>query len=162
MFKNILLCTHGSEGAQKAENLVYGKLLNESPNITITVLTIIDKDWAEMSTDDWLNTSKTRTIFKSYVEEQLGREIDLDWNRIKTKYPSSNGSKFMRVVGGIEETINEVANRISADLIIIGPFHKKKSRLLSVKMAPGLAATINTKKLQPELPCPLLIAPKQI
>ena len=162
MFKNILLCTHGSEGAQKAEDLVFAKLLPENSDIALTILTIIDKDWAEMSTDDWLNTSKTRTLFKSYVEEQLGREIEEDWARIKTKYPSSKNSKFMRVVGGIEETIIEVADRIDADLIIIGPFHKKKSRLLSVKMAPGLAATINTKKLQPELPCPLLIAPKQI
>ncbi len=162
MFNNILLCTHGSDGAQKAEQFVFNKLIKENPDINVTVLTIIDKDWAEMSTDDWLNTSGTRTTFKDYVEEQLSREINKDWDRIKDKHSSSSDAKFIRVVGGIEETIIEVADKLKTDLIIIGPYQKKKSRLFSVKMTPGLAATIDVKKLHPNLSRPLLIAPEKI
>ncbi len=40
-----------------------------------------------MSSDDWLNTSTTRTQFKDYVQEQLSREIDEDWERIRKQYP---------------------------------------------------------------------------
>lgn len=159
MFAKILLCTHGSKGAQKAEAYAFGKLKAFVPAKHITVLTIIDKDWSEMSTDDWLNTSTARTQFKDYVHEQLSREIEEDWQRIRAEYPESEKSRFMNVVGGIEETVAEVAEKLGCDLIILGPYHKKKRRLTSVVMEKGLANTISNKKLHPLLPCPILITP---
>lgn len=159
MYKNILLCTHGSQGAQKAEEYVFTKLMPGFPGATISVLTIIDKDWAEMSTDDWLNTSTTRTQFKDYVDEQLGREIGADWQRIKESYPQAEQVSFYKVVGGIEETIVELAEKIDSDLIVVGPYFKKPKRLFSTRMTPGLADTLDNKKLHPILPCPLVIVP---
>lgn len=159
MFNKILLCTHGSQGAQKAETYVFEKLLGAVPAEHITVLTIIDKDWSGMSSDDWLNTSTTRTQFKDYVEEQLTREIDEDWQRIRETYPESENCRFMNVVGDIEETMAEVAGKLECDLIVLGPYHKKPRRLTSVIMEKGLANTISNKKLHPLLPCPILIAP---
>jgi len=159
MFTKILLCTHGSAGAQKAEDYVFTHLLPKSSSAELTVLTIIDKDWSSMSTDDWLNTSTTRTQFKDYVEEQLGREIAEDWQRIKDKYPLAEQAKFIKVAGDIEETIAEVAEKLNSELIILGAYHKKPSRLFSIKMTPGLAATLSNVKLHPLLPCPLLTVP---
>lgn len=159
MFKKLLLCTHGSTGAQKAEKYVFNSLLPHLSPENITILTIIDKDWSGMSSDDWLNTSTTRTQFKDYVQEQLGREIDEDWQRIRSEHPDSEKCRFMKVVGGIEETIAEVAEKIGSDLIVLGPYNKKPRRLTSVIMEKGLADTISNKKLHPLLPCPLLIAP---
>jgi 3-keto-L-gulonate-6-phosphate decarboxylase len=112
-----------------------------------------------MSSDDWLNTSTTRTQFKDYVDEQLTREIWEDWQRIKDKYPQAEQAKFIKVAGGIEETIAEVAEKLSSELIVIGAYYKKPSRLFSVKMTPGLAATLANEKLHPLLPCPLLTVP---
>lgn len=159
MFKNILLCTHGSPGAQKAEEYLFSTLMPGCPDAMVSILTIIDKDWAEMSTDDWLNTSTTRTQFKDYVDEQLGREIGADWQRIKETYPLAENVTFYKVVGGIEETIVELADKISCDIIVVGPYYKKPKRLFSTKMRPGLADTLNNKVLHPILPCPLLVAP---
>lgn len=159
MFNKILLCTHGTKGAQKAERLVFEDLLQHVAANSLIILTIIDKDWSEMSTDDWLNTSTTRTQFKDYVQEQLGREIDEDWQRIRKEHPDSVDCRFMKVVGGIEETIAEVARKMECDLIVLGPYSKKPRRLTSVIMERGLADTISNKKLHPLLPCPLLIAP---
>lgn len=159
MFTKILLCTHGSKGAQKAEKFVFEKLLTSLSAEQVTVLTVIDKDWSGMSSDDWLNTSTTRTQFKDYVQEQLSREIEDDWKRIRELYPSSEKCRFMKVVGGIEETIAEVAEKLECDLVILGPYNKKPRRLTSVIMEKGLADTISNKKLHPLLPCPLLIAP---
>lgn len=161
MFKNILLCTHGSPGAQKAESYVFNTLMEGFPEAAISVLTIIDKDWAEMSTDDWLNTSTTRTQFKDYVDEQLGREIDEDWQRIKNTYPQIRAEKvsFYKIVGGIEGTIVELAGKIDSDIIVVGPYYKKPKRLFSTQMRPGLADTLDNKKLHPILPCPLVIVP---
>lgn len=159
MFRRILLCTHGSAGAQKAEEYIFTQFLPAFPQARLTVLTIIDKDWSSMSSDDWLNTSTTRTQFKDYVEEQLGREINDDWQRIKETYPLATSAKFIKVVGEIEATIAEVAGTVESQLVVIGAYNKKTKRLFSVTMAPGLAATLDNEKLHPLLPCPLLTIP---
>ncbi|MCP3888859.1 MAG: universal stress protein [Desulfobulbaceae bacterium] len=159
MFNKILLCTHGSAGAQKAEKYVFTNMYPNFPEAQLTVLTIVDKDWSIMSSDDWLNTSTTRTQFKDYVDEQLAREIGEDWDRIKETYPLALQAKFIKVAGGIEETIAEVADKISSDVIVLGPFYKKPKRLFSVKMAPGLADTLSNEELHPLLPCPILTVP---
>ena len=159
MFNKILLCTHGSNGARKAEIYALKKSKAVLPAENITILTIIDKDWSTMSSDDWLNTSTARTQFKDYVHEQLSREIEEDWQRIRDEYPESNKCRFMKVVGNIEETITEVAEKLKCDLIILGPYSKKPRRLTSITMEKGLANTISNKKLHPLLPCPLLITP---
>lgn len=156
MFKNILLCTHGSEGAQLAERYVFETMLDQVSDIQLTILTIVDKDWSVMTGDDWLNTSGTRNRFMDYVDEQLGREIGVDWDRIRAAYPVPDKVRFMKVAGDIEETIAEVAEELHSDLVVIGGFMKKPFRLTSVKMTPGLAARISNEKLHPLLPCPLL------
>ncbi len=158
MFNKVLLCTHGSEGAQRAESFVFEKIIPES-NAEVVVLTIIDSDWSSMSSDDWLNTSTTRTQFKDYVQEQLSREIDGDWQRIRKQYPVSEPCRFVKVVGGIEETIAEVAKQLESELIVLGSFQKKPRRLTSVVMEKGLANTISNKKLHPIVSCPVLVVP---
>jgi len=159
MFTHLLLCTHGSDGARRAEKFVFEQLMAADKAPNLTVLTIIDKDWAIMSSDDWLNTSKTRNTFRDYAQEQMGREIDEDWQRIQATYPDATSVRFMKVVGGIEETMAEVAENVGSDLIVIGPCRIKPRRLLSLKMEPGLAATLSNKKLHPLLPVPLLVVP---
>jgi len=151
MFNNILLCTHGTPGAQIAEKLVFNKLLPESSNtMTITVLTIINEDWKWMLGDDWLNTSKTRNVFMTHVDDQLGREIETDWARIKDTFPAASAFKFMKTVGPVEATIAEVSRKLGCDLIVIGPYQKKQGK--------GFKARLKNKALHPLLPAPLLIA----
>ena len=151
MFKNILLCTHGSPGAQKAEALVFNQLLcNGSSAERLTILTVINEDWKWMLGDDWLNTSKTRTQFMDHVNDQLAREIEADWERIKNSFHRARGYKFMRVVGPVEDTIAEVAGKLNCDLIVIGAYQKKQYQ--------GFKARIKNKKFHPLLPAPLLTA----
>lgn len=156
MFERILLCTHGSAGAQKAEKYLFDRLLADNELTNVTILTIIDKDWSVMTGDDWLNTSTTRNTFFNYVDEQLGREIEEDWQRIRQSYHVPDHVRFMKVTGEIEATIAEVARKLDCDLIVMGGLQKKPFRLTSVKMAPGLAARIANEKLHPVLPCPLM------
>lgn len=151
MFKHILLCTHGTAGAKKAEALVFNRLLrNGSSAANITILTVINEDWKWMLGDDWLNSSATRRQFMRHVDAQLALEIETDWGRIKNSFPSADRFKFMRVVGPVEETIAEVAAKLKCDLIVIGPYQKKKSK--------GFKARIKNKKFHPLLPAPLLVA----
>lgn len=158
MFNSILLCTHGTEGAQRAEALVFGDFLKRNKDLDITVLTIIDQDWQAMTGDDWLNSSKTHTTFLNHVEEQLSEEIEEDWQRIRSTFPSAAKAKFISRVGQLEETIARTGREIHCDLIVIGP-HRESRRLLNLKMEKGLRARLKNEKLHPILPCPLVIAP---
>ena len=151
MFNNILLCTHGTPGAQKAETLVLGDLLPNGPTtMKITVLTIINEDWICMLGDDWLNTSKTHRDFMKHVGDQLAEEIETDWNRIKKNFPAASQFKFLKIVGPVEQTIAEVAEKLKNDLIVIGPYQKKQGK--------GFKARLKNKTFHPLLPAPLLIA----
>lgn len=158
MFQSILLCTHGTAGARSAEYLVFHELAGKSQDLRITVLTIIDEDWRSMTGDDWLNSSKTHATFLNHVEQQLGEEIEEEWQRIKKQYPVAVDAIFTKVVGPLEESIANEAAKRQCDLIVIGT-HRKTKRLFNLKMEKGLRARLENSKLHPLLPCPLLIAP---
>jgi len=151
MFNHLLLCTHGTPGAQRAEVLVFSDLLKRQPDVEITILTVINEDWRLMTGDDWLNTSATRNTFIRHVDSQLALEIETDWKRIKAQYPHAENCRFLRTMGPVEETICRVAKENRCDLIVIGPFQKKQGK--------GFKARIKNKTFHPILTCPLLVAP---
>jgi len=144
-----------------AEHLVFAELCRKTPDLQITVLTIIDQDWQAMTGDDWLNSSKTHATFLDHVERQMQEENEEDWQRIKDTYPAAADAAFAGVVGPIEKTIAAQAKKRNCDLIVIGPYRQSR-RLFKLKMEKGLRARIDTAKLHPILPCPLLIAPPRI
>ena len=158
MFNSILLCTHGTKGAQQAESLVFNDLLPKNLHLKVTVLTIIDQDWQSMTGDDWLNSSRTHATFLNHVEEQLGEEIREDWQRIQNQFPAAAQADFVSRVGALEETITGTARQLGCDLIVIGP-HRESHRLFNLHMEKGLRARLKNAQLHPLLPCPLLIAP---
>ena len=158
MFTSILLCTHGTTGAKQAERLVFAELCKKNPDLQVTVLTIIDQDWQDMTGDDWLNSSKTHTTFLDHVERQMQEENEEDWQRIREKYPAAAQATFVGKVGLIETTISGEAEKRNNDLIVIGSYRKSR-RLFNLKMEKGLRARIDPAKLHSILPCPLLIAP---
>ena len=151
MFQHILLCTHGTPGARKAEALVFEKLLPASPETQLTVLTVFNEDWALMTGDDWLNTSTTRNTFRSHVETQLARETEAHWETIRERYPEATRHRFMQVFGPVEATIAEVAHKQACDLAVMGAWQKK--------MAPGFKHRVKPERLHPLMPVPIMIAP---
>jgi nucleotide-binding universal stress UspA family protein len=157
MFTHVLLCTHGTEGAKKAEAFVFNALEN-NPDLKVSVLTVLDEDWREMTGDDWLNSSKTHTTFLDHVEQQVGEEIIEEWQRIKKQYPIASQADFIQRTGPIAETITKMASTLGCDLIAIGPYRKtKRFSIRNTDM--GLRARMENKDLHPLLPCPLLITP---
>ena len=157
MFKHILLCTHGTEGAQKAESFVFDQL-EKNPSLRVSLLTILDEDWREMTGDDWLNSSKSHTTFLDHVEEQVSEEIQEEWQRIRDAYPAAANATFYQRTGNIAKTIASAAKALQCDLIAIGPWQKAKG-LLDNSRSKGLRDQLKKKNLHPLLPCPLLITP---
>ncbi len=156
MFNHVLLCTHGTEGAKKAESLVFN-LSDANPALKVSVLTVLDEDWRAMTGDDWLNSSKTHSDFLDHVEAQVTEEIDLEWQRIKETYPAASHTAFLQRTGSIEKTIASTARELGCDLIAIGPYQKRKS-IFSTRMEKGLRARLQNKTFHSLLPCPLMIA----
>ncbi|XPV74963.1 MAG: universal stress protein [Desulfovibrio sp.] len=148
MIQKILLATHGTPGARRAEKeaLRWAK----ETGAELSVLMIMNEDWKHMTGDDWLNTSTTRNKFGDYVTEQVNYEMDLLQERLE-KELSEVPVTFIRRGGNISEVLCETAKEVGADIIIIGAFQSKQ--------APGFKARFDNKKLHPLLPCPLVIAP---
>ena len=157
MFKHVLLCTHGTEGAGKAEAFVFEQAA-KNPDLKVSVLTILDEDWRAMTGDDWLNSSKTHAAFLDHVEEQVSEEIGEEWQRIKDTYPAALQANFLQRTGNIAKTLTKVAEELACDVIVIGPCYVSKG-FLTAHPGKGLRDTIKNKDLHPLLPCPLLIAP---
>ena len=157
MFTHVLLCTHGTDGAKKAEAFVFKKL-EADPDLKVTVLTVLDEDWRDMTGDDWLNSSKTHTTFLDHVENQMNEEIAEEWQRIKKTYPAAERVDFLQRTGSITGTITKVAQKLGCDLIAIGPYRKRKKFSIHTT-GMGLKARMKNQDLHPLLPCPLLIAP---
>jgi nucleotide-binding universal stress UspA family protein len=151
MFQHILLCTHGTPGARRAEALVFETLLPMFPDVKVTVLTVFNQDWDLMTGDDWLNTSTTRNTFRSHVETQLTRETEAHWETIRERYPVASQHHFMHVFGPVEETLAEVARKRNCDLVVMGAWQKK--------MAKGFKHRVKPDKLHPAMAVPMMIAP---
>ena len=151
MYRHILLCTHGTPGARRAEALVFERLLPACTGAAITVLTVFNEDWAMMTGDDWLNTSTTRNTFRSHVETQLARETEAHWETLRERYPEAARHRFMKIFGPVEATIAEVARKRGCDLVVLGARQKKQ--------APGFKHRIKAQILHPLVSVPLMIAP---
>ncbi|WP_243547297.1 universal stress protein [Pseudodesulfovibrio tunisiensis] len=148
MFRHILLATHGTPGAQKAETLALDWARQSGARLT--VLSIVNEDWSFMTGDDWLNTSTTRNKFAKYVEDQISGEIGRLWERIRQDFAPLE-PEFLRKVGKPETVLAETARELGTDVLVVGANQKKQ--------APGFKARLKNKELHPLLPCPLVVAP---
>jgi nucleotide-binding universal stress UspA family protein len=148
MFKRILLATHGTPGARKAEALAADWA--RKTGAELAVVSIFNDDWKHMTGDDWLNTSTARMQFASYVEDQVNDEMDALEQRLREQFQGLN-VRFMRRSGVVEDELCKAAEETGADIVVLGAYQKKQ--------APGFKARFENRQLHPQLPCPLLVAP---
>jgi len=146
--KHILLATHGTPGARKAEDLA--KQWAKTYGAKVTVLSIINEAWGDMTCDDWLNTSTTRNRFGSYVAGEIASEIQKVWDRISD---DMNGieTEFISESGTLDDALVAAAEKVNPDVVIMGTWQKVQ--------APGFKDRFQNKRLHPQMPCPLVVAP---
>lgn len=149
MVNNILLASHGTDGARAAEAMA---LAICSEGGELHHLLIVPEFWQGMTGDDWLNNGSTRDRFRRYVENQLDNELTEHCDRVR-QLAEARGlryvSKFAR--GKPEECLLEASDSDSYDLVVIGsPRPKHKT---------GLRSRIKLEPLTRGLKVPLVIAP---
>ena len=146
--KHILLATHGTPGARKAEALALKWAKDYGARVT--VLSIINEAWGDMTCDDWLNTSATRNRFGSYVAGEIAKEIKFVWDRVKDDFQGV-AIDFMSLGGKLDDALAEAAREVAPDVAVMGAWQKRQ--------APGFRDRFENKRLHPQMPCPLVVAP---
>jgi nucleotide-binding universal stress UspA family protein len=150
MFKKILLATHGTKGAQAAEDLSVE--LAREQGATLLCIHVVNEDWKWMTGDDWLNTSASRNRFARHVEDELAGEAEVIRARVAEKAAESSVPvAFEKTVGNPGKVILEAASGTGADLIVMGSRQKRQDE--------GFKSRISWDKLFVESTVPIILAP---
>ncbi|RLJ68042.1 universal stress protein [Sulfurisoma sediminicola] len=147
----LLLCHHGTAGANRAEALAHELTV---PGTTMIVhCLVVPELWAGMQGDDWLNNASTRDTFGSYVENMLENDARRELAGVAGRC-KERGIAYEAVMrlGEPADVVLAVATETGADLVVIGPPRRKGEE--------GLRSRMDLEKLVRGLKCPLLIAPR--
>jgi len=146
---NILLASHGSEGAMAAETMALSLC---DAGDRLHHLLVIPTLWQGMTGDDWLNNGSTRDTFRRYLESELGREVDEHCRRIRSQAQEKSVTYTNDlVVGEPEACLLEVCAARDFELVIMGSPRPRGK--------PGLRSRMHTNTLSSALSIPLLIVP---
>ena len=147
---NILLASHGTDGAQAAEQMAIN-VCNKGG--TIHHLVVVPKAlWQGMTGDDWLNNGSTRNTFRRYLESELEQEVAEHCERI-SKQAKENEIEYTNevIVGEPEECLLDVSKKQNYDLIVMGAPRPKGMS--------GLRSRMSSDTVTRALTTPLMIAP---
>lgn len=148
MFKRILIATHGTEGAKKAES--YAIELAGALGADLHGLYVIHKGWGSLVGIEWLHSSEKRMEFYRYAESELYRMADVALTGFvqRAEAHGLNVKSSVRV-GDPGDVIAEEAMDRHIDLIVIGGNSDVRSE--------EYKARISLKRLMKLAPCPVLV-----
>lgn len=148
-FTHILIASHGTPGAQAAEQAALdwcragGRLSH---------LLVVPDLWRGMMGDDWLNNASTRDTYGKYVESELQREIDAHVARIRAQAAAAGIAYECRIMlGKPTECLLEYGRETTPALVVIGA-PRPKGQL-------GLRSRMHPERLGGALTAPLLVIP---
>ncbi len=147
--KNILLASHGTDGAIAAEEMAFSLC---GADATIHQLVVVPSLWKGMTGDDWLNNGSTRDRFRDYLESELEREVSENLMRVaaRAKVQELNYTHEVEVGEPCELLLKSSQNH-PFDLVIIGsPRPRGKG---------GLRSRMKLEPLAKSLTVPLMIVP---
>jgi nucleotide-binding universal stress UspA family protein len=150
MSTNILLASHGTDGAQAAEKMA---LQVCEKGARLHHLLVVPSFWKGMTGDDWLNNGSTRDTFRRYLEDQLSQEVDEHIERV-SEQAKQNELTYTRevVVGEPEQCLLEACEKGRFDLVVMGSPRPKGKQ--------GLRSTMSVQPLKSAKPdVKLLVVP---
>ena len=146
---HILLASHGTEGAQAAEQMALSLC---TPGTRLHHLLVVPTLWEGMTGDDWLNNGSTRDRFRRYLESELGREVDEHCERVAALAREKDVEYSNEViVGEPEECLLQASRKRDFELVVMGSPRPKGIK--------GLRSRMSTEPLTRSLSIPLLIVP---
>jgi len=147
MIRKILVATHGSKGAVKAEQ--YALDLARTLGAELHALYVIHKGWGSLVGIEWLHSSETRMEFFRYAESELYRMADAALGSFTKRAAACGLAVTTSVrVGDPGEVIALDARERGSDLIVLGDACEGRSE--------EYKARINVGKLLRSAPCSVL------
>ena len=147
--KNVLLSSHGTEGAQAAERAAIAMC---GADASINHLLVIPDLWKDMMGDDWLNNGVTRDRYGRYIESELGKEIDEHIARVRQQAEEKGIHYNCKVIlGKPDKCLTNACDETKYDLVIMGSPRPKGIS--------GIRSRMTTEPLAQKLTSPLLIVP---
>lgn len=149
IMNNVLLASHGTDGAQAAEQMAI-KLCEKGA--TIHHLVVVPTFWAGMTGDDWLNNGSTRNTFRRYLESELENEVAEHCERVSQQAEANDITYTNEVViGEPEQCLLDASEKQNFDLVVMGSQRPK-----GVK---GFRSRMSTAPVNRALKTPVLIVP---
>lgn len=146
---NILLSSHGTDGAQAAERMALEAC---HTNSHLMHLLVVPDFWKHMMGDDWLNNGITRDRYARYLESELGRELDEHIERVRNQAQSIGMTYSSQIIlGAPDSCLSEYCNQGNFDLVVVGSQRPKGKA--------GLKSRMTTDRALKSIKTPLLIAP---
>lgn len=149
MRRRILLASHDTDGAKAAERLALDLAAGGG---SIHHLIVVPEFWKGMRGDDWLNNAATQDRFGTYLEDQLGREMEAHVRRL-TGDAGARGIEYQATArqGDIAACLVEIARECSATLVVVGSPRPKGTL--------GFRSRLDLERATRALAVPVLIAP---
>ena len=148
-FTHVLIASHGTPGAQAAEQAALAWC---GAGVRLSHLVVVPDLWRGMMGDDWLNNASTRDTYGKYIESELQREVDVHVGRLRAHAATAGVSYEFRVVlGKPTDCLLAYAREVAPALVVIGA-PRPKGRL-------GLSSRMHPERLAVGLTAPLLIIP---
>lgn len=148
MFKKILIATHGTNGAKKAEELALEIACQNEAELF--ALYVINSNWSSLTGIEWLNASHTRMKFYRHLETELYKKAEKtlgDINNLAVK----RGVKINNIisVGVPEDVLVDECLKNQIDLLVLG--RKAKGERAEYKYS------LQLKKIKNHVSCPILL-----
>ena len=146
---NVLLVSHGTDGAIAAEQVVLEKC---DKGTRVHHLIVVPTFWEGTTGDDWLQNGAVRNDFRRYLEGELGREVDENFVRVG-EAATEKGLNYTNdmVVGEPDDVLLASCEQEKYDLVIMGSIRPKK--------VSGLRSRMLKDKMIRKLKTPLLVVP---
>lgn len=145
---NVLLASHGTDGAQAAEKVAL-EICNAGGHIHHLI--VVPTFWRGMTGDDWLNNGVTRNRFRRYLENELGEEVEEHRQRVSQAARERDLRYTSEVIVGEPDTcLVDVSRKAGFDLVVMGSPRPKGKK--------GLRSRMTTPATR-QLPIPVLVVP---
>lgn len=147
--RQILLASHGTPGALAAEALAVALCAEGG---TLHHLLVVPDLWKGMMGDDWLNNVTTRIRFGEYLESELAREADGNFERV-ARLASEHELAYRAELrqGEPVDCLIALQRELDCDAVIIGAPRPKALE--------GLRSRMRLDDLLRALSVPLVVAP---
>lgn len=148
-YQNVLLASHGTEGAQAAERLALSLC---APGATLHHLLVVPELWQGMMGDDWLNNVRTRITFGNHLENEISKELEEHMARVGQS-AEAQGVQYQPEVrqGDPAECLAEFSHLVDHEVVVIGAPRPKGRE--------GLRSRLQVEKVTRQLNAPLLVVP---